>query len=327
MTDAGGHPPARSVAGGAGRSLRPAARGRPACAPAAGTSRRRARPPRRRPRRRRPRPPAGPGRAGAGSPACTERSSGLGRVDRAAHGDPVGRRAPARPAGTGSPARSSAAAPAGRPGRAGRSAAARRSAGTRRPGRTRPGASRSTVTPRPRSRTSGSRAARRPRRGPGTARAPPAGSSAPDGHPGQLDLRRARDRFGHHAPSRLWPQTRTTLPVTAAGGRRGQPGDRLRHVHRQAALGQAVHPAARLAEHQRHPRGHPGLDEAGRDRVDGDPALGEQPAPATCDQPDHARPCRWRSWSGPGCRRCRRSRRRRSAGHRPGSAPAPAARR
>ena len=91
----------------------------------------------------------------------------------------------------------------------------------------------------------------------------------------------------HHAPSRLWPQTRTTLPLTP-GEPGGQPGDRLGDVDRQPALGEAAHPPAGLADGHRHRRGHLGLDEARSDGVDGHPALGEQRGERLHDA-DHAR--------------------------------------
>ena len=78
----------------------------------------------------------------------------------------------------------------------------------------------------------------------------------------------------HQAPSIIWPQTRTTLPLTAVGAGAGEPGDRLGDVDGQAALAHRVEPAADLAGGERHGRGHLGLDEARRDGVDGD-AVGQ----------------------------------------------------
>ena len=216
-----------------------------------------------------------PRSCGRRSSACTARSSALAGVERPAHRDPVGdvhqpdqREREVR-------RRSSAASPAGTPARAGRSPAARRSAGTRTPGRTRPGVPVDGHAAAASS-TSGS-ADRRP--------VPAAAERGPRYAPAVADgstLRR------HHAPSRLWPQTRTTLPVTPAEPGDGEPGDRLGHVDRQAALRHAVHPPAGLAEQQRHPRGHRGLDEARRDRVDRDARARRSTGASDCDQPDHA---------------------------------------
>src|SRR4051794_21561329 len=57
------------------------------------------------------------------------------------------------------------------------------------------------------------------------------------------------------------------VAVDGAGAGGGVPGDRLRDVHRQPALGHGVEPLTDLAGGERDRRGHLGDDEAGRDRV------------------------------------------------------------
>ena len=132
------------------------------------------------------------------------------------------------------------------------------------------------------------RGSRRRRRG-RTAAARRRGPSAPP------RARRAAGCWGRcrgcgspsQAPSRLWPQTRTTLPLTPVEAGAGEPGDRLGDVDRQPALGEAAEPPAGFARADRHRRGHLRLDEAGGDGVDRRSALG-QLRRQRFDHPDHA---------------------------------------
>ena len=164
------------------------------------------------------------------------RSAGAGRSGS--------RRGRGRRRRTGSCRRPSPPCAAGRRARAGRWGAGGRAARSRRPWRRRRRASGSARTPARSARARGSRRRRPARRAAARRR----GSSAP---------RRARRAAGcwagcracgssSHAPSRLWPQTRTTLPLTPVEAGAGEPGDRLGDVDRQAALGEAAHPPARL---------------------------------------------------------------------------------
>ena len=129
--------------------------------------------------------------------------------------------------------------------------------------------------------------------------------------------RRAVDHAGagrrlHQAPSIIWPQTRTTLPLTAV-----EPGLANQAIVSATSTGRPpwrhrVEPAADLAGRERHGGGHLGLDEAGRDGVDRDAVLA---ARRRGSRPGRSRrPWRRRSWSGRRCRRCPRSRRRRRSG-------------
>ena len=87
------------------------------------------------------------------------------------------------------------------------------------------------------------------------------------------------------APSRLWPQTRTTLPVTPA-----EPGLANHAIVSATSTGsppwrEAVHPPAGLARRERHRRRHLRLDEPRRDRVDRDARAWRAPAPIACTSP------------------------------------------
>src|SRR6185312_10325734 len=68
---------------------------------------------------------------------------------------------------------------------------------------------------------------------------------------------------------------RLTIDTPAAGC--GEEGDGLGDVDRQAALTQTIESSSGLADEQRDSGGHLGLDEAGRDGVDGAAELVGEP--------------------------------------------------
>ncbi|GFN04741.1 hypothetical protein Smic_32970 [Streptomyces microflavus] len=76
------------------------------------------------------------------------------------------------------------------------------------------------------------------------------------------------------------------LAVDGGGVGLGEPGDGFGHIDRKAALGEGVHAAARLADEERYGGRHLRLDEAGRDRVDGDAVVGGGARPERADEPD-----------------------------------------